>query len=373
MDNHDSALQDLEIAIGLKPDNPDVWIGRGATRRCLGDKNGAIEDATRAINLTPDDHNTYAIRARWYRDIEKFDEALADINMAVKLNPQEANNLYWRGLILKDKKEYLAALADLKKAIDIDGEKSYYWREIGIINFQLGLFEEALRSFTRAIELQPDSAVNYHFRGVLFYATKHPNTLDDFTKAIELDPTNSNHYLWRGGTWLDNYRDLDKTLQDFSKAVEVTPNQSAVYYWRSQLLIEKREYEASLDDLHKAVALEMRSRNLFFRGVVFLLLNRVAENEADFTAAVEIAKTEKQCSCKTTPATIALLKGNYQNGVQLYREFLDEWKYDIDKQRVECCYLQRLSRMFPSNEVLKCGREWLEVEVNKIIPKLVVS
>lgn len=73
------------------------------------------------------------------------------------------------------------ALEDLIHATTIESDKSYHWRERGIIHFMIGEFQlgfhdyklylfTAFQCFTTAIHLQPDSSVNYHFRGVLFYA-----------------------------------------------------------------------------------------------------------------------------------------------------------------------------------------------------------
>jgi CheY-like chemotaxis protein len=58
--------------------------------------------------------------------------------------------LYWRGGKCRE------AIAAFDKALEIDSNLSYVWNDRGICYRELGEFEEALKSFLRAVELAPD-------------------------------------------------------------------------------------------------------------------------------------------------------------------------------------------------------------------------
>lgn len=81
-----------------------------------------------------------------------------------------------------------------------------------------GQHEEAIKDFTRAIELLPDFAKAYTYRGsAKFDLGDWDSAYDDYTKAIEIDPTYAEPYDFRGRLklfWMDE----EGACEDFKKA-----------------------------------------------------------------------------------------------------------------------------------------------------------
>jgi len=77
---------------------------------------------------------------------------------------------------------------------------------------------EAIEIFTRAIELKPDFAQAYTFRGsAKFDLGNWEGAYDDYTKAIEIDPTYAEPYDYRGRIRLFWY-DEEGACEDFRMA-----------------------------------------------------------------------------------------------------------------------------------------------------------
>lgn len=81
-----------------------------------------------------------------------------------------------------------------------------------------GQHQEAIRLFTKAIELMPDFAQAYTYRGSAKFDTGDwDGAYDDYTRAIEIDPTYAEPYDFRGRLRLFWY-DEEGACEDFRKA-----------------------------------------------------------------------------------------------------------------------------------------------------------
>ena len=69
----------------------------------------------------------------------------------------------------------------------------------GLAHHREGRFHDALASYDRALELDPDSSVTLNSRGVTFIALERiEEALSDFQGAMRLDPTYLEAYLNAG-------------------------------------------------------------------------------------------------------------------------------------------------------------------------------
>ena len=108
---------------------------------------------------------------------------------------------------------------------------------------------------TRAIELNPDNALAYSIRGVIFYRQKNYNSaISDYNKAIELNPSDYKNFYNRGLAYvqLSNYR---AALEDFSGAINLNANDPDSWYNRAICKQRLGDYQSSLEDLNQARSL----------------------------------------------------------------------------------------------------------------------
>ncbi len=117
-------------------------------------------------------------------------------------------------------------------------------------------YDSAISDLEKAIELDPNDANMYYWRGFCFYEKEDfDNAISDFSKAIELDPNDANIYYWRGICFYDK-EDFDNAISDFSKAIELNPSDPEHYYWRGRSFYEKKNYDSAISDLEKAIELD---------------------------------------------------------------------------------------------------------------------
>ena len=68
---------------------------------------------------------------------------------------------------------------------------------------QIKRMKRALKDYTRAIELDPNSVNAYNYRGIAYYRMHdYPRAVKDFTEAVRIDPRYAIAYNNRGLAYL---------------------------------------------------------------------------------------------------------------------------------------------------------------------------
>ena len=193
------------------------------------------------------------------------------------------------------------------EAIDLkpDNAEAYNWRgnirnsvasiKIAVDkNISVGekIRSQALDDLNRAIQLKPDYSAAYGNRGfVQFMAKDYPASIKDFDRAIELDPTNAQNYIYRSLYWRQVAKDDVRALADLSKAIELNPTAHA-YMNRANFYRTQKNYSAAIDDLTRAIELETRESLLgyhyYSRGECYQNLQRYDAAISDYTKAIEL-------------------------------------------------------------------------------------
>jgi tetratricopeptide (TPR) repeat protein len=156
-----------------------------------------------------------------------------------------------------------------------------------------GSYEEAIRCYTKALELNPLLAKAYYYRAIAWYNKKEPDrSIADFTKLLELESDyNAIAYVFRAEIW-ETKANFDQAISDYTKAIEVRPGDSKIYISRAKAWAKKGEfiwrktesaykegtadfnqiinadahlttnYERALDDYKKALSLDPANRSL---------------------------------------------------------------------------------------------------------------
>ncbi len=122
----------------------------------------------------------------------------------------------------------------------------------GLEFYEQGKMEDALNSFTKAIELKQHLASSYYNRGrTLSNMKQFVRALEDFNRAIEINPKVATYYNSRGIASLLSGKGQKIAQDDFNRAIELDPKYGAAIFNRAftypDELIEKQ-----IDDLNTA-------------------------------------------------------------------------------------------------------------------------
>jgi tetratricopeptide (TPR) repeat protein len=192
--NKEEGVKDLNKAIQLNPKNSNAYVLRGNTHIQFGDKKRGNEDLDKAIFLTSQDiqrnpanslaysirgtahslldqnkdviadfskvlqlnrrdYLSFVMRGSAYLSLKNFKGAISDFNQAILLKPNSFQAYFGRGLSYQYQKDYRQALSDYDHARNLRTNfiekigKIEILKNMGIINYEVGSKDEALRLF----------------------------------------------------------------------------------------------------------------------------------------------------------------------------------------------------------------------------------
>ena len=207
------------------------------------------------------------------------DEGTEDPRVAACL---EDHNTYF------EKGDFIHALKATEELIAIRG-LPHDWAEQGYCLGHLGRWDEALRAFGRAIELDPTHAEAWRFQGwVLCNLKRYEDALASVDKAIELDPKDAAAWSYRGSA-LGNLGRHEDALASFNKAIKIDPKSGHRWLNQGRALANLGRYKDALASLDKAA--ELRPNNVPIwgnRGLVLADLGRHEEALASFDKLIQL-------------------------------------------------------------------------------------
>ena len=153
--------------------------------------------------------------------------------------------------------EYFARkveLDHLRAAEAAESEPTIVYRVIDGDAIQLQNDERSIEDCNKAIELNPNGADAYNYRGVAYTDLKqYERAIEDFNKTIEFDPKNADAHNNRGVAYcfLGHY---ERAIEDFNKAMELNPNFIMAYSNR-ELALSKLEEKNSMPGFEAVFAI----------------------------------------------------------------------------------------------------------------------
>ncbi len=119
-DQAEPALNDLNEALAISPDNTDLLVSRANANDDLDRSAAALDDLNRALVLDPSRSDALVLRASVWRDLDKPEAARADVEKALALDPDDAEALLERGIQRQRTGDLEGARRDWTRAEKVD-------------------------------------------------------------------------------------------------------------------------------------------------------------------------------------------------------------------------------------------------------------
>lgn len=116
---YQKALDDLNTAIGLKPDYADAYSNRGIVYSRLNCHQLALEDFNKAVQLNPDFADLYNNRGVAYAKLGNYQSAIDNFSKAIELNPHYSDALSKRGIVYLEQGNRELGCRDAYKACEM--------------------------------------------------------------------------------------------------------------------------------------------------------------------------------------------------------------------------------------------------------------
>ncbi len=263
----DDAISDLNEAIKLKPTEYQAFVNLAQAYRRLNDLDAALKQLDLAIGHEPSLAHLYRLRARLRLERDEPAQSLADFDQAIQRensdSPFLVDDHVDRGRLLLRDGKHSESLAAFDAALELQKDHSLAQRLRAETLFHLRRFEDVIESFDRYLENGKPLESVYRGRGLAKSELgKYPGAIDDFTKALELQPTSAVQ-AYRG--WMHVVCEAPKLAErDFQLAIELDPKNSDAFAGRGFVRAIAKQSQEAIEDAEEALRLGPRTPRLIY-------------------------------------------------------------------------------------------------------------
>ena len=246
------AIKNCERAFDLNNLLSPVRITLGLIYIGTGELDKAVNELQQAITLDPDNSDAYRELGKAYRSSGKFDEAESAFKKAIEIKPE-----YWGGynllggLYLRYGR-YEDAVAQYKLLIKVDPLNARGYRNLGGAYFYWEKHDEAIDAFNRSLEIKEHFNAYSNLGTLYFYKGQFAESARMFEKARDMQDL---HYQVWGNLasayhWTPGER--DKAEQAYRKAIELAEEERKINPNDTGLLTKLATYYGMIDENSKA-------------------------------------------------------------------------------------------------------------------------
>lgn len=157
-EKEEEAHSHFEAAARINPRDPMSHSNLGTYDQTHGRLQDAIGEYTSAIQLTSDAGlraQTYANLGAAQRELQQDDAAQASFDESIRLNPNQFNAWLGMGLLARKRGSLDEAIRDFSRSVDLQPTAQAY-TELGRTLAQAGRSNDALAAYQSALKLAPD-------------------------------------------------------------------------------------------------------------------------------------------------------------------------------------------------------------------------
>lgn len=157
---YDLALEAIQAAVALAPDNPVLQVELGATFALQGDLEAAYQAYLQAIQLAPRDPGYYNYLAGFSltHDYHVAEVALPASRQALLLSPDDPDSLDMMGQVLLQLEDLVNAERFFTRAIASDSQYASAHLHLGMLYLLSNQTDQAYQALTHTVHLAPQTA-----------------------------------------------------------------------------------------------------------------------------------------------------------------------------------------------------------------------
>lgn len=252
-----------------------------------------------------------------------FDKAIDLFNESLKVDPDFSLALNNRGVARMEANHPYEAILDYNQAILKQGDYMGALFNRAYAYESIGKFESALEDVSRIMNLRPDSAFVYFYKGLVLTKTKsYDLALENFLVADSLNPLNLEtiiniatvHYL---------QGNLDKASEVVAQGVELDVNDPNASNLQSLIHLENKNYLASMVEINRA--LDIVPDEPYFlnnRGFINLMMDSLDLALRDIDASILL--NPKNGWAYRNKGIYFLKTGDYRQAIRLMNRAIEE-------------------------------------------------
>uniref|UniRef100_A0A8C2U8Q2 Tetratricopeptide repeat domain 6 n=1 Tax=Coturnix japonica TaxID=93934 RepID=A0A8C2U8Q2_COTJA len=290
---YSKAIMNCNEAIKIHPDNVHAYFYRGILKYQNKTFIAAIEDFSKTIDLDNTCILAYYNRAICYHQIKNFRKALKDYGIFLlhEMSKEIVLKVFInRGLLYLELGDDATACEDFKEAALLSPGDSQIFQAIGTCHSRLNEFEEAARSLTQVLKLEPISVEAYIGRGNSYMKNGQAGleqAQKDFLKAIHLNPMCTEARICLGYI-LQALGKLQSAWKQLTAVIAIDSKCDTAYEGRASVSLQMGGIFSAFQDVNAALKLTTTAQLLTNRGIINQLMGYLSCAMKDYQQAISV-------------------------------------------------------------------------------------
>ena len=282
---YETAIEVLNKAIVLHPENSNFYIFRGLSYAGLNQHKKAIDDYTQAINRNSMLNSIYYVRGLSYSELKQYEKAIADYSKSISLDPQESDSYYGRGNSYQELKQCQKAIVDYSRSISLNPKDAFVYSARGYCYNEINDYYKAKLDFIKASELYKEAGDIDSYKD----AQESLKTIENNNKnSQQINHHNDEAYYFNLGVDYINKKQYSKAIEFFSQAIKLNPK-SALYSWRGLSYFNLKQYQKAILDYTQSLSLDAQvGENYLWRGISYNNIGKYQEAKLDLIKAGQL-------------------------------------------------------------------------------------
>lgn len=249
------AVRDLDKVIEFNPQNVHALLLRAAIKGDMKDYQGSLEDVNQILKIDPEMMHALKIRAFLKTETKDYKGALEDLSGLISKNNGDSDLFAKRGIVYGLMDDSVNAGKDLQKAMQLNPSNDEALLALCANMLHEKRWKEAHPLAEKYIAKHPKVGIAYFYRGRASSGLEQPEeALKDYSRGIELQPENYRAYSSRGFIKLV-LRDFKGSLADSDVAIERNPKNYIPYGNKAVVWFIEKNYNNAADSFQKAASL----------------------------------------------------------------------------------------------------------------------
>ncbi|MCL5074461.1 MAG: tetratricopeptide repeat protein [Chloroflexi bacterium] len=335
----DEALGELETAIALQSDLAEAYFELAQVFLAQGRLEAALSQATRAVELQPECGSYLRLAGSICAQLGSFAEAVHFFQATVTAEPLRPEGHHQLGQAQEALHLLEEALRSYERASELQPEAVYLF-DVGRLLSHLQHWERAVGYLERAAALQPDWAEARVLLGAALRESGRPQeALPHCLRAVEIDETVGLFHRETALTYAA-LRQWEKASEALSKGVALDPDEAAWHNELGQAYEQMGQWLEAADSFRRAAELQPREAS-YWRNAANACyhLQRYPEAASQLTLALEL---QESALWRTELGSILESMGELERAAQEYETAFRLTPAEMSYRRKQGLLLVRL-------------------------------
>lgn len=216
--------------------------------------------------------------------------SLSDLVVASGRNKRARAVQYFRdGLSFLSKDDCEKALPYFEKAVESDSNYAEAWTQAGFCKEKLGRHSEAIEASKKAVNLRPSAESYFNIGLANYYLKQYREAVENYRQSIRLDPYNAADAYYALGLAYRDWGRADDEIQAYKQAIRLKPDYTSAYERLGSRYLRSKKYSEAIETFKHLTTLKPGDATVLNNmGEAYFEMGLISDAAESFKQAIQL-------------------------------------------------------------------------------------